>query len=130
MTHIEEVGQDLYDDVNRVVYDLSYCEQELKVHNKYKQEKSLTPEQRFDDIKRIGKRLDKAFSDATQVLQLIRMRKTGELQERSGFFYTMYLVINDLSDRIIWQMYGDLSEPYDDRNSIFTSDNENTEKEN
>ena len=130
MTHIEEVGQDLYNDVNRVVYDLSYCEQELKVHNKYKQEKSLTPEQRFDDIKRIGKRLDKAFSDATQVLQLIRMRKTGELQERSGFFYTMYLVINDLSDRIIWQMYGDLSDPFDDQNSTFTSDNENTEKEN
>ena len=130
MTRIEAIDQDLYDDVNRVVYDLSYCEQELKVYNKYKQEKSLTPEQRFDDMKRIGKRLDKAFDDANHVVQLIRMRKADELHERSGFFYTMYLAIHDLSDRIIWQMYGDPSEPYDDRNSIFTSDNENTEKEN
>ena len=130
MTYIEEADQDLYDDAVYILCDLRNCEQEFKDYNKAKQEKSLTPEQRFDDVKRIGKMLDKTIDDANHVLQLIRMRKADELQERGGFFRAMYLAIYDLLDGLIRQMHGDLSDPFDDRNSTFTSDNENTEKEN
>lgn len=114
MTHIEEDDQDLYEDVSYVLCELSYCEQELKDYNKAKQEKSLTPEQRFDDVKRIGKLMSKVIGDADHVLELIRIRKADELQEQSGFFRAMYLAIYDLLDRLIWRMYGDLSEPYED----------------
>lgn len=114
MTRIEAVDQDLYDDAVYALCDLSYCEQELKDYNKDKQEKSLTPEQRFDDVKRIGKLMNKAIADADHVLELIRLRKADELQERGGFFRAMYLAIYDLLDKLIWQMYGDQSEPYED----------------
>lgn len=129
MTHIEEDDQDLYEGTIESILVLSYCEQELKAYNKAKQEKSLTPEQSFDDVKRIGKLISEAFEANAHVVQLIRIRKADELQERSGFFCAMLSAIYDLVDRIIGQMYGDLNEP-DDRNSTFTSDNENTEKEN
>ena len=130
MTRIEEADQDLYADAVYVICDLSYCELALRGYNADKQEKSLTTEQRFDDIKQIGKLVDKTFDEAANVVQLIRIRKADELQERRGFFCAMMSLIYDLVDRIDWQMYGDLSEPYDDRISTFTSDNENTEKEN
>lgn len=130
MTRIEEADQDLYADAVYVICNLSYCKQELKDYNADKQEKSLTPEQRFDDVKLLGKLMHKAIDDANRVLQLIRMRKADELQERGGVFRSMYLAIYDLLDGLIWQMYGGLSEPFDDRNSTFTSDNENIEKEN
>ena len=129
MTRIEEADQDLYADAVYVICDLSYCELALRGYNNDKQEKSLTTEQRFDDIKQIGKLVDKTFDEAANVVQLIRIRKADELQERRGFFCAMMSLIYDLVDRIDWQMYGDLSEPYDDRISTFTSDNENTEKE-
>ena len=129
MTRIEEADQDLYDYTAYVICDLSYCELALRGYNNDKQEKSLTTEQRFDDIKQIGKLVDKTFDEAANVVQLIRIRKADELQERRGFFCAMMSLIYDLVDRIDWQMYGDLSEPYDDRISTFTSDNENIEKE-
>ena len=130
MTRIGEADQDLYDATTYVIRDLRYCELALRRYNNDKQEKSLTTEQRFDDIKRIGKLVDEAFDDAAHVGQLIRIRKADELQERRGFFCAMMSVMHVLIDRITWQMYGDLSEPYYARNSTFTSDNENTEKEN
>lgn len=130
MTRIEEADQDLYDGTAYAILALSYCERALRCYNNDKQEKTLTTEQRFDGIKQIGKLVAETCDYAAHVVQLIRIRKADELQEQRGFFCEMMQVIYDLVDRITWNMYGDLSEPQDDRISTFTSDNEDTEKEN